>query len=145
MRTIIAAVGMVLAAGWTVVRADDDAAKAAKKLDGNYTVAEYIVLGKPNPKGKDTRAVAIKDGMLTFTGGGEPEAKIKFRVDPAKKPPRFVYLTDAGAAAETGIYELKETKDGTELLIATNADKSPPTDFKGKDGIVFRLRKKKPE
>jgi uncharacterized protein (TIGR03067 family) len=145
MRTFFAVVGLVLVTGWAAGRADDDAAKAAKKLDGTYAVEEYIVLGKPNPKGKDTRTVVIKDGTLTFTGGGEPEAKIKFRVDPSKKSPRFIYLNDAGAATGTGIYELKETKDGTELLIATNADKSLPTDFKGKDGIVFRFRKKKPE
>lgn len=146
MRMLIAVVGLVLAAGWTALAADDDAAKAAKKLEGKYEVVSATRGGKPEPKAAEVKSFVIKDGEIIMDSGTREE-KAKFTLDPSKTPAE-IDIKPTNEAVK-GIYKTKETDKGLELTIAfTKSGKDGsvrPKDFKGEgaDEVVISLLRKK--
>ncbi|MDB5311358.1 MAG: hypothetical protein JWO38_5560 [Gemmataceae bacterium] len=145
MRRMLAVVGLVLTAGWTAGAADDDAAKAAKKLEGSYQVVEATRGGKPDPKGKEVKSFTIKNGTIVISAGDRDETA-KFTVDPSKTP-AHIDLVPKDDHSVPGIYAVKETDKGLELTIAftKGANESRPKDFKGEGegDIVIKLLRKK--
>ena len=130
--------------------ADDDAAKAATKLEGTYEVVSAVRGGKPDEKGKEIESFTIKDGkiVIAMKDAGK-EMKAKFTIDPSKKPAEIDLMPEENGKDETikGIYQTKDTDKGLELSIAfgrgPNADR--PKDFKGEadtETSVKLLRKK---
>jgi uncharacterized protein (TIGR03067 family) len=147
MRKLMAAVGLVLAAGWAARAADDDAAKAAKKIEGKYEVMAASRGGQPDEKAKDVKAFVIKGGAIKI----ETESRnmdAKFTLDPSKKPAHIDIMPEDGGKGETlkGIYQTKETDAGLELTLTFDRRGGDrPTDFKGEGEnvmLVKLLRKK---
>jgi len=126
-------------------RAQDDAAKAAKKIEGSYQVVSMTVGGKPDKKTDEVKSFTIKDGTITINDGNKDET-VKFTLDPAKKPGHIEIDPGKGQTAP-GIYEAKDTDKGLELTIAfargTGGER--PKDFKGEGErqFVIRLLRKK--
>jgi uncharacterized protein (TIGR03067 family) len=145
MRRFMAAVAF-LALAVPVVLADekDD---AAKKLNGTYTVLDFIVRGKSDESKKDAKiAFTFKDGAIEIKEGDKMEDGAKFTLDPSKKPPHIDIMPDKGAKVVHGIYEVKDTDKGTELTIAfTKGGGDRPKDFKGtgEGEAVLKLFRKK--
>ena len=129
--------------------ADDDAAKAAKKLEGVYEVVSATRGGKPDEKAKDVEKFTIKDGKITITIKDNAKEMIaKFTVDPSKKPAHLDLTPENGGGTETlkAIYEMKETEKGIELSLALNRSGGErPKDFKGDsdDEVSLKLFRKK--
>src|SRR5437899_11614291 len=109
MRRLTAAV-LFLAIVCTAGRAQDDAAKAAKKLEGTYSVVEATRGGKPEPKAADVKAFVIKDGKITIEAK-DKDMKAKFKLDPSKTPAEIDITPEEGGKGETipGLYQTKET------------------------------------
>jgi uncharacterized protein (TIGR03067 family) len=128
--------------------ADDDAAKAAKKLEGTYEVVSATRGGKPDEKAKDVESFTFKEGnkIVIATKAGK-DMNAKFTLDPAKKPAQIDIMPDNGGAETIkGIYEMKETDKGLEVSIAFARDGGErPKDFKGDadSEIAVKLFKKK--
>ena len=143
MRRLTAAalfVGLVCTA-----RAQDDAAKAAKKIEGSYQVVSATRGGKPDKKADEVKSFVIKDGMITINDGMRDQA-VKFTLDPSKKPAE-IEIVD-GPRTIKGIYQTKDTDKGLELTLAFNrgpAGDTRPTDFKGEGegAVVLKLLRKK--
>ncbi|MBX9624592.1 MAG: TIGR03067 domain-containing protein [Gemmataceae bacterium] len=144
MRKLIAAA--FLAVVVPVSRADD-AADAAKKLEGTYTLVEFVRGGKADAKKAErVEAVEIKDGAITIKTPGGKEPPARFTVDPSRKPAPIDLKADQKEIP--GIYQTKDAADGFELTIAfarNGADR--PKDFKGEGPAetVIKLRRKKTE
>jgi uncharacterized protein (TIGR03067 family) len=145
MRRLTAAV-LFVAIACTAGRAQDDAAKAAKKLEGTYEVVSFSAGGKADDKKKaDVKSFVIKDGTITIVTGKRDEA-VKFTLDPSKKPPH-IDIDPGKDRPVPGIYEAKDTDKGLELTIAfgDGPKAERPKDFKG-DGervVVIKLLRKK--
>lgn len=127
--------------------ADDDAAKAAKKIEGVYEVVSAIRGGKPDEKAKEIEAFTFKDGKLTITMKPAGELTATFTVDPGKKPAEMDITRDNGSKDTLkGIYETKDTDKGLELTLAFGRDGGDrPKDFKAesdKEVCVKLFRKK---
>lgn len=145
MRKLLAAA--LFAAVAVPVAGADDAADAARKLEGTYTVVEITQGGKPSPKAKEVEAVVIKDGQITIKGK-DREPPVKFTVDPSKKPAHIDILPgNKDHDPIPGLYEAKETGKGLEVAIAfAKGGNGPrPKDFKGAgaDDVVMRLLRPK--
>jgi uncharacterized protein (TIGR03067 family) len=147
MRSIM---GLTLAiAIGALASADDKPADAAKKLEGTYTVVEFLHEGKPSPKSAEIKTVEIKDGVISIKSDKKSE-DATFTLDPSKKPMEITLKTKAGNPIVLGIYQTKETEKGLELTIAFihdggDGDGKRPKDFKGegKEEGVFKLLRKK--
>jgi uncharacterized protein (TIGR03067 family) len=103
--------------------------------------------GKPENSKNEKRIFVFKDGTLTIREG-EKKEESKFTVDPTKKPAQIDIKPEKnGYEWEThGIYELKETDKGTELIIAfAREGRDRPKDFKGEgeNVVVVKLRRNK--
>jgi uncharacterized protein (TIGR03067 family) len=137
---LFAALAIPAAAG-----AQDDAAKAAKKLEGTYEALEILIDGKPSDKAKDVASVVIKDGTITVKTGKKDEPAT-FTVDPSKKPAHIDLMGGSDRKIE-GIYEAKESAKGLELTIAfpRGGKGERPKDFKGEgmNEMVLKLLRKK--
>jgi uncharacterized protein (TIGR03067 family) len=128
--------------------AEDKPADAAKKLEGTYTVVEFLTNGKPSPKTAEIKTVEIKDGVISINLDKKSE-DANFTLDPSKKPME-IDLKKKNGGTVLGIYQTKETDKGLELTIAyiperSNGEGNRPKDFKGegKEEAVFRLLRKK--
>lgn len=129
--------------------ADDDAAKAAKKIEGTYEVVSATRGGKPDKKAEDVESFTIKDGKITIATKGK-ERNAKMTLDPSKKPAHIDIKPEAGEGGKgdtiKGIYVTKDTDKGLELSIAFAQDGGErPKDFKG-DGeqeVSIKLLRKK--
>jgi uncharacterized protein (TIGR03067 family) len=143
MRTITAIGFLVLSTA--LVRADD-AADAAKKLEGTYTLVHGSFEGnKDHAKLKELKSVVIKDGTITIKSENRDDGA-KFTVDPSKKPAEITLMTVNGNNTINGIFETKDTPDGLQLTLAfTHGGGAAPKDFKGegdKTVMLVLLRKK---
>lgn len=129
---------------------DDDAAKAAKKIEGTYEVVSATRGGKPDEKAKDVESFTIKDGKIVIKSKDAGKEMIaKFTLDPSKKP-AHIDLTPEEAGKDTtikGIYEAKDTDKGLELSIAFARGEGGerPKDFKGDadNEVSIKLFRKK--
>jgi uncharacterized protein (TIGR03067 family) len=127
--------------------ADDDAAKAAKKIEGTYAVVEATRGGKPEEKAKDVESFVIKDGKITIKVKNKDRDMVaKFTLDPSKKPTEIDIMPEDANETLPGIYQTKDTKEGLELTLAFGGGPNPerPKDFKGEgeNEIALKLRKK---
>ena len=142
MRLLTATVFLALT-GWTAGAADD-AKDASKKLNGTYKVVAAISGGKPEAKAAEIGSVEIKDGVITIKAKRDEPAK--FTLDPSKKPGHIEIMPD-GDKSIPGIYQVKETDEGTELTIAfmKGKDAVRPKNFKGEGSseVVLKLLRKK--
>ena len=143
MKKCIAFVALVVVAGWSA-GANDDAAKAAKKLEGKYEVLEAIRAGKPEPKAADIKSFTIKDGEIVIDDG-QREEKATFKLDPSKKPTEIDLSPPGKDKVVKGIYQIEETDKGLELTLAFTRDGERPKNFdgKGNDEMVLKLLRKK--
>lgn len=126
----------------------DEKEVAVKKFNGTYKVLSVVIDGKPDDEKKDKATLIFKDGTITVKEAGDKdEDNAKFTVDPSKKPAHIDITPDFGPKEPLlGIYEFKETDEGTELSIALGKEKTErPKDFKGagKDVMVMKLLRKK--
>ncbi|QJW95320.1 TIGR03067 domain-containing protein [Frigoriglobus tundricola] len=143
MRTLTAAFVLALA-GWAVGAADDPK-DAAKKLEGVYEVLDVTIGGKPDPKKDGIKGVEIKNGefVIKLDKRNDPA---KFTLDPTQSP-AHIDISPDGTNKVPGIYQVKETDTGTELIVVIAlADKGErPKDFKGggKDHVMLKLLRKK--
>jgi uncharacterized protein (TIGR03067 family) len=145
MRRLTAA-ALFVALVCTPGRAQDDAAKAAKKLEGTYEVLSITAGGKADAKKKDeVKSFVIKDGTIT-TATAKREETVKFTVDPSKKPAHFD-IDPGKDRVIPGIYETRETEKGLELTVvfADGPMAERPKDFKGEGArvVVIKLLRKK--
>ena len=128
--------------------ADDDAAKAAKKLEGVYEVVSATRGGKPDEDAKDVESFTIKDGKIVIKIKDAGKDMIaKFTLDPSKKPAHIDLAHEVADKTIKGIYEAKDTDKGLELSIALPRGEGGdrPKDFKG-DGdneVSIKLLRKK--
>src|SRR4051794_19650030 len=101
MRTILA-IGFLTAAA--ALSRGDDAADAAKKLEGTYTVTGGSFEGKKDAdKLKEVTSVVIKDGVISVkTEKRDDDAK--YTVDPSKKPAEITLTPVRGNNTVYGIY-----------------------------------------
>jgi uncharacterized protein (TIGR03067 family) len=149
VKNSFACAALMLAATWSAA-ADDDAAKAAKKIEGTYEVQSATRGGKPDPKGDGVKAFVIKDGKITIQiKDADKEMVATFKLDPSKKPAEIDLVPEdaGGNVTIKGIYQTKDTDKGLELTIAFPHGESDtrPKDFKGAgdDEIVVKLLRKK--
>lgn len=142
MRTLTAAALFVAMAG-TAARAQDDAAKAAKKLEGTYEVLGVSVGGKADDaKKNEVQSFVIKDGKLTIKLAGS-EQTAAFKLDPSKKPAHIDINPDGQPdRVNVGVYEAKDTDKGLELTIAftRGAKGDRPTDLSGNGDRIMLLK-----
>jgi uncharacterized protein (TIGR03067 family) len=142
----VTAVALFVAITCTAGRAQDDAAKAAKKLEGTYQVVSFTAGGKADNKKKDeVKSFVIKDGVITIATNKRDET-VKFTIDPSKKP-AHIDIDPGKDRPVPGIYETKETEQGLELTIAfgDGPKAERPKDFKGEGErtVVIKLLRKK--
>jgi len=139
-------VSFVLLATTVPLRADEKA-DAAKKLNGTYVVTEMLLEGKPDNSKKDNVTFVFKDGTVTITEGEKKKGEVaKYTIDPSKKPAQIDVMPEKGSKEVLGIYELKETDKGTELIVSFVHDGGErPKDFKGegKDVVVVKMFRNK--
>jgi len=145
MRAVAAT--LFLAAAVSASQADD-AADAAKKLEGTYEVLGVTVGGKADDSKKaEVQSFVIKDGKITIKTGTRDEVA-SFTLDPSKKPGHIDLVPDGKAdRAMAGIYEAKESDKGLELTItfARGGAAARPKDFSGAgNAIVVKLLRPKP-
>jgi uncharacterized protein (TIGR03067 family) len=128
--------------------AEDKPADAAKKLEGTYTVVEFLDEGKPSPKTAEIKTVEIKDGVISIKSD-EKNEDATFSLDPSKKPMEIDLESKHKGKKILGIYQTKETDKGLELTIAFihggDGNGNRPKDFKGegKEERVMKLLRKK--
>jgi uncharacterized protein (TIGR03067 family) len=130
--------------------ADDDADKAAKKLEGTYELVSAIRGGQPDPKADDVEKFVIKDDTITISlKNNGKEMKAKFKLDPSKKPAEIDLAPEEnGNKTLLAIYQTKDTDKGLELTIVFPRDgggSTRPKDFKGEseDEVTVKLLRKK--
>lgn len=129
--------------------ADDDAAKkAAKELEGAYTLKSMSMGGQAAPAEVigDVKEIVIKDGQLVMVPKSGKEEPTGFKLDPAAKPAAIDLIPPKDKAAEKpkpGVYKLE--KGELTIVFGMNGDSKRPTDFKGdgKDQMLMVLVKKK--
>jgi uncharacterized protein (TIGR03067 family) len=142
MRYMISAVFFTLAS--TIAGAADDPKEAAKKLEGTYELVEVLVDGKADKKDAG-KPVEIKDGRIIPKVKEGRDDSAAFTLDPSQKP-AHIDITPEKGLTRLGIYEVKETDNGTELTIAFSDNKGArPKDFKGTgtEEVVIKLLRKK--
>ncbi|MCS6866142.1 MAG: TIGR03067 domain-containing protein [Gemmataceae bacterium] len=143
--------GAILVAGMAgMAPAAPDPHDAAKQLEGQYEVVQILINGQPDKKRDEVESFVIKDGEMRVrikNRTGSEDAL--FVLDPSKKPSHIDIRPKDAGAKETkilGIYQVKETDDGTELTIAFAREGGErPQDFKGKgEGhvVLILLRRK---
>jgi uncharacterized protein (TIGR03067 family) len=118
-----------------VARADDDANKEMKLLEGEWSMVSGEREGTtfPDEVVKSAKRVT-KDGETTTELNGTVVLKAKFKVDASKNPKTIDYeITDGPAKGKTmlGIYELKGDDFKACMVMS---DQERPTDFTTKEG-----------
>lgn len=149
MQKLIALAAFLALAIPATQAADDDAAKAAKKLEGTYELISATRGGKPDGDAKDVESFTIKDGkiIIKLKDAGK-ETNAKFTLDPSKKPAHIDLAHEVADQTSKGIYEAKDTDKGLELSISIalpRGDGERPKDFKGdaENEISLKLLRKK--
>jgi len=142
MKTLYAVLLAALVGFGGVVTADD---KAAPKIEGSYTVVSGVKDGAPaSDKAKGT-PVKI-DAKTIILGEKDGKFVISYKVEGTASPMKVeMKILDAPAAyAEakgTPAYGLIALKGDT-LKLAYSLDKEKqPTDFSGKHGFAFEMKK----
>lgn len=130
------AVGVLAVAGPA-----QDAADAAKKIAGTYTVVSLSEGGRESNKDTSNITFVITGDTITITDGDRKKEAARFRLDPSKSP-AHIDLKPTPDKTMLGIYQTKATKAGLELTIAfTKDEQARPKDFAtdNADGIVVKL------
>jgi uncharacterized protein (TIGR03067 family) len=127
----------------TAPTVQDDAAAAAKALEGTWTVEGATLDGK--------EVVAAGGGEFVFAAGrltmkppmDLPEQVFKYRVDPSKKPAAIDFAFDGAAPPNAGIGPAVYELDGDTLkLCLAPPDKPRPTEIGDKGQVLFVLKRK---
>jgi uncharacterized protein (TIGR03067 family) len=124
--------------------------KDEEKIQGNWTVVSREFIGKKTPEAElKALKVIIKNGTITMDDGKKKE-KIRYKLDPSKKP-KAIDLANTGIESKEttlAIYEL----DGDTLKICWSekdpehrATKFASDEDSGQTVIVFKREKKPAE
>lgn len=128
---------------WLTAPAAQDAAAAAKALEGTWTVEQATIDGK--------QVVASEGGEFVFAAGrltmkppmDLPEQVFKYRVDPSKKPAAIDFAFDGAAPPNAGIGPAAYELDGDTLkLCLAPPDKPRPAEISDKGQVLFVLKRK---
>jgi uncharacterized protein (TIGR03067 family) len=124
--------GCVLAvATFTTARAEEDAKKELKALQGTWKVVAAEQDGDPLDRIVGG-TLTIKDNNFTIKTAGGTELKGDLTLDPAKAPKHIDFAHQDGPLKDKtwqGIYELKD--DALKLCYAeADSDKERPAEFK---------------
>ena len=120
---------------------DTPAVKAAKVLNGAYTLLSANFDNKPAPDEmkKEVTGVDINDGTITVRSAKKDDPA-KFTVDATKKP-ATIDITTGGDKVKLGLYKIEKG----ELTIAFSDKDARPTDFAPADGVRVLVLVKKDE
>ena len=128
--------------------ADDDAAKkAAKELEGTYTLKAMSMGGQAAPaeRLKELKEFVIKGDQLVAVKPDGKEDPAGFKLDPTAKPAAIDLIPPKDKTNEKprpGIYKLE--KGELTIVFGMKGDSPRPTDFKGdgQDQMMMVLVKK---
>lgn len=147
-RRVAVTVWIALAPG--MAGAADEAKEAAKKLEGRYEVVQILVNGQPDKKRDEVESFVIQNGEMRVQIKNRNRSEdAVFVLDPSQKPAHIDIRPKDDGAKEIkilGIYEVKETDEGTELTIAFAREGGErPKDFKGEGegNVVLKLLRRK--
>ena len=124
---------------------DDESAAAAKKIEGSYTVVEMLVGGKQDKRSGETKSFLIKDGKIAIERGGAKRVMM-FSVDSSSQPGHIDMTYPNDNKTTKGIYEIKENENEVEVRLAFPEDVDDnvrPKDFRGTEGVLIKLTRKK--
>jgi len=139
MTQFLAAVAIAAVVTQAVAQ-DTPALKAAKALNGNYTVKEVNIDGQvPDDILKAITGVEIKDGTITIQTAKKDDPA-KFIVDTSQIPATIDITAKAGEKAKPGLYKVEKG----ELTIVFSDKGTRPTDFSTGEGVrkLVLLKKK---
>jgi uncharacterized protein (TIGR03067 family) len=121
----------------------DDAAKAAKALDGTWQVVSQWTDGNEDVIAKDGGdVVVISGGKYTVRQGEKEVATGTFTVDAGKSPMTIdKQITDGDSKGKTavGIYEVKGEE--AKMAWAKPGETDRPTEFTGKSHRMMTLKR----
>lgn len=107
------------------------AVKAAKSLNGNYTVKELNFDGQsPEDILKAITGVEIKDGTITIKTAKKDDPAT-FVVDPTQQPATIDITAKAGGKPKLGLYKFEKG----ELTIVFSDKGTRPSDFSTGEGV----------
>jgi len=146
-RYLFAAVAVAAVVGFAPAQ-DDAAKKAAKDLQGTYTLKTAKMFGEVAPAEftKTVKEFVIKDDQMIVVKADGKQDPAGFKLDPSTKPASLDMLPPkdkTGEKPKLGVYKLE--KDELTIVFGMNDDSKRPTDFKGegKDQMMIVLTKKK--
>ncbi len=104
--------------------ADETKKTDAERLQGNWTVSEFLDEGAKMPSEK--MSVTFKDDKMHLLVDGKEEETYTFKLDSSKKPARIDIIEKEGKIP--GIYEIDS--DTVKLCWNKTGKDERPTDFK---------------
>lgn len=131
MTRLLAAVAMAVGAVSAAAQ-DTPALKAAKALNGNYTVKEVNFDGQPGPVEvvQAITGVEIKDGVITVQSAKKDDPA-KFVVDATQTPATIDITPKVGDKPKPGLYKVEKG----ELTIVFSDKGVRPIDFSTGEGV----------
>lgn len=123
--------------------AQDDLDRAAKLLEGTWTVEKATIDGK--------EVVASVGSEFQFAAGRMtmkppmdlPEQVFKYRIDPTKKPATIDFAFDGAVPANSAIGPAVYELEGDTLKLCLAApDKPRPTELTDQGQVLFILKRK---
>lgn len=141
------AFALVAVVGIGTASAQDDAKKAAKELQGAYSLKAVTLGGQPAPADfiKDVKEFVINGDQIIVVKADGKEDPAGYKLDPAAKPAAIDMIPPKdkiGEKSRPGIYKME--KGELIIVFGMENDSKRPTDFKGdgKDQMMVVLVKK---
>ena len=148
MKRNLFAVALVAMVAGLAPAQDDAAKKAAKELEGTYSLKAMTRGGKAPPEEflKSMKEFVIKGDQIVAVKADGKEDPIGFKLDPSAKPSAIDMLPPKDKTNEKlkpGIYKLE--KGELTIVFGIEKESARPTDFKGDgaDQMMMVLVKKK--
>lgn len=129
-----------------LVAADEPKGDAAKKemdkFQGTWTLESLEANGQPVPEEQIKGIKLVVEGnKRTLKKGDEVVGESTYKLDPTKKP-KQIEITQTKGQLEgrtvKGIYEI----DGDTQKVCLALEGDPPTEFAGKEGVLYQVFKR---